>query len=248
MKPTVGFYGLTGCAGCQLSVIFNEEELLDVVEVIDLKSFPFIREKEFEGPFDLVFVEGLVADKEDLETLKRIRTNAKKLVALGACAHTGCIPAYRNFTLPENYEHLYFVKRGYIEDLRPSPIDEHVTIDYLIPGCPPDKQEILSFIKDFVHGIEPKIYNNPVCVECRKNNNICLLDIGKPCLGPITKGGCNSVCTNGGFECWGCRGPTKDAHYETMRQLLKKKGFSDDFITQRMKSFVGLKLPKEAGC
>jgi sulfhydrogenase subunit delta len=245
-KKTVGVYGLTGCAGCQLSIIFNEEEILALVDVIDIKSFPFIREKEFDGIFDCVFVEGLVADEEDLETLKRLRAKAKTLVALGACAHTGCVPAYRNFTNPQNYEHLYYDKVERIKDVKPTPIDAHIQVDFIIPGCPPDKHEILQFINDIAHGVEPKMYNNPVCVECRRNNNQCLLDVGKPCLGPVTRGGCNSVCTNSNFECWGCRGPTQDANYPLMRRLLKQKGYTDDFITMRMKSFVGLKLPPDA--
>ena len=43
-KLKIGFYGITGCAGCLLSVIFNEDELLDLINLIDLKAFPFIKE------------------------------------------------------------------------------------------------------------------------------------------------------------------------------------------------------------
>ena len=49
--------------------------------------------------FDYIFMEGLVADKGDLETLQKLRKNCKFLVSLGACAATGCVPAYRQFTL-----------------------------------------------------------------------------------------------------------------------------------------------------
>ncbi|NQV08496.1 sulfhydrogenase 1 subunit delta [Candidatus Woesearchaeota archaeon] len=242
-KLKIGFYGITGCAGCQLSFIFNEDELLSLIDLIDLRAFPFIKEFNLEEKFDYVFIEGLVANKNDLKTLKKLREKADKLVALGACAHTGCVPAYRNFTLKENYKHLLYMKRTEIQDVKPTPVDTHVNVDYTIPGCPPDKNEIMNFIKDIVKGKEPKINNNPVCVECRRNNNVCLLDVGKPCLGPITRGGCNSVCTNGKFECWGCRGLTDDADIKLLVKLLKEKGFSEKIIKQRMRSFVGLKLP-----
>lgn len=187
-----------------------------------------------------------MASASDLETLKKLRERAKTLVALGACAHTGCVPAYRNFTLKENYEHLLYTKDKGIEDLDPTPIDAHVKIDFTIPGCPPDKHEILTFLKDIVIGKTPKPYNNPVCVECRRNNNMCLLEIGKPCLGPITRGGCNAVCINGGFECWGCRGHTNDTNIPMMIKLLKSKGYSHEFVRNRMRAFVGMKIPKEA--
>jgi sulfhydrogenase subunit delta len=241
----VGFFGLTGCAGCQLSVLFNEDEILRLVEIIDVTAFPFVRERNIERDFDFLFVEGLVASRNDLETLQKLRERTKVLVALGACAHTGCVPAYRNFTLKENYEHLLYVKDRGIEDINPSPVDDYVKIDHTIPGCPPDKREILSFITDIVGGNKPKTFNNPVCIECRRNNNACLLESGKPCLGPVTRGGCNAVCVNGGFECWGCRGLTDDANVPAMVKLLEEKGYSKEFIRDRMRMFAGLKMPAE---
>ncbi|RJQ18153.1 NADH:ubiquinone oxidoreductase [Candidatus Woesearchaeota archaeon] len=242
-KLKIGVYGITGCAGCQLSVIFNEDEILDVVSLVDFKAFPFIKEVNLDQEFDYVFIEGLVADQEDLEVLEKIRKNTKFLVSLGACACTGCVPAYRQFSLKENYEHLLYKKVQDLEDIKPTPVDAHVKVDYYIPGCPPDKREIITFIKNVVMGKQPKPYESPVCVECRRNGNQCLLDLGKPCLGPITAGGCNSVCTNGGFECWGCRGPTKDMNLDLMINILKEKGFDEKFIQDRLRTFVGLKLP-----
>ena len=242
-KARVGVYAITGCAGCQLSIIFNEEELLSLIELVDLVAFPFVKEMNEEEKFDVVFMEGLVADKGDLELVKKVRDNTKILVSLGACACTGCVPAYRQYTLKENYEHLLYKKEEEITDVKPAPVDEHVKVDFYIPGCPPDKQEIKKFIKDLVLGKTPRPYTSPVCVECRRNGNECLLEHGKPCLGPITAGGCNSVCINGGLECWGCRGPTPDMNLELMINILREKGFDDKFIADRMRTFVGLKLP-----
>jgi len=242
-KLKVGFYGVTGCAGCLLSVIFNEDELLDLVKLIDLKAFPFIKEVNIDDEFDYIFIEGLVADKDDLDVITKLRNNSKFVVSLGACACTGCIPAYRNFTLKENYEHLLYKKVKDLENISPTPIDSHIKVDFYVPGCPPDKREIVNFLKNIVIGNIPRPYENPVCVECRRNGNECLLDKGKPCLGPITAGGCNAVCINGGLECWGCRGPTKDMNLELMIKLLKQKGFDKKFIQDRMTTFAGLKLP-----
>ena len=245
-KPKVGVYGLTGCAGCQLSIIFNEDEIIDLINLVELRAFPFIKELNYDDEFDLVFCEGLVASKNDLDVLNKIRSKTKVLVALGACAHTGCIPAYREFTLKQDYEHLMYKKDDIIKDEKPSPIDSHVKVDFTIPGCPPDKIEILNFVKDIVNGKTPRPYNNPVCVECRRNNNDCLLIEGKPCMGPITAGGCHSVCINGGFECWGCRGPSGDANYDAWINDLRAKGFDDKFIKTRMRMFAGLKLDESA--
>ncbi len=242
-KLKIGFYGITGCAGCLLSVIFNEDEILDLVELVDLKAFPFVKEVNPDEKFDYLFMEGLVADNDDLAALTKLRNNSRLLVALGACACTGCIPAYRHYTLKENYEHLLYKKQKEISDLEPTPIDSHVKVDYRIPGCPPDKKEILNFIRGIAMGKEPRPYESPVCVECRRNGNQCLLDAGRPCLGPITAGGCNAICIKGKYECWGCRGPTKDMNLDIMLKMLKDKGHEDKFIQDRLRTFAGLKMP-----
>lgn len=242
-KPIVGVYGITGCAGCQLSIIFNEDEILDLISLIDLRAFPFIKEVNADDYFDYVFIEGLVASREDIEVIEKLRERSKYVISLGACAGTGCVPAYRQFSLEENYEHLLYAKREDIEDVDPTPIDAHIRVDYYIPGCPPDKRQILAFIKGIVRGIVAHPNDNPVCIECRRNGNACLLEQGKPCLGPITAGGCDAVCINGGFECWGCRGPARDMNLDLMVRILREKGFDDKFIEDRMRTFAGLKLP-----
>ena len=43
-------------------------------------------------------------------------TGKEYLIALGACSCTGCVPAYRNYTLKENYEHLLYKKQKELED------------------------------------------------------------------------------------------------------------------------------------
>jgi sulfhydrogenase subunit delta len=237
----VGIYGITGCAGCQLSVVFNEDELPDIFQLLDVQAFPLVKMRGKEEGLDLVLMEGLVASPRDLEDLQRVRKNTQVLVALGACAHTGCVPAYRHFALPEDFRHLLREKDEDIQDVEPTPLDAHVKVDYTIPGCPPSKKEILEVIKTVALGKAPRPYTAPVCVECRRNGNFCLLELGKPCLGPITCGGCNAVCINGGFECWGCRGQTDDANLGAFVELLESKGFKRDFILERMRTFVGLK-------
>ena len=248
-KLRIGVFSITGCAGCQLSVIFNEDELLSLLDVINLRAFPFVKEVNAEQDFDYVLMEGLVATKEDLAMLKKVRGHTKKLVALGACAHSGCIPAYRNFTLEKQFEevphHTLDDVRDELKSIKPSPISDHVEVDYIVPGCPPDKKEILGFLYAIAHGIEPHPYGEPVCVECRRNGNQCLLEVGKPCLGPITRGGCRAVCPSGGFECWGCRGCTDDANVKVLCAYFREKGYSDNWIKERMRTFVGMILPED---
>ena len=243
-KPTVGFYDLTGCNGCLLSFLFNEDEILDIAQHVDIKTFRFIKDIKYEKKFDIVFMEGLVASSDDLEILKTVRNKTDVLVALGACACTGCVPAYRNYIDSSKYSGLVYARIKQLQDLPATPIHEHVAVDFYIHGCPPDKKQILSFIKDIILGKTPYDYDRPVCFECRLNENRCLLDDGKMCLGPITRGGCNAICTNGKLECWGCRGPTPDANIPLLIKLLEEKGFKKEHIKQRLRTFAGLMIEK----
>lgn len=240
-KLKVGVYGITGCAGCLLSVLFNEEELLDVTEKVDIRAFPFIKGGDDTEELDLIILEGVVANKHDLDTLLHLRERCTTLVALGACATTGGVPAFRNFTDEDSYNHLVFHKALEIADIDPQPVDRFVHIDYFIEGCPPDKGEILSFINDMLLGKRPKLYSKPVCAECRYNKNACLLRYNEPCLGPVTRGGCNSVCLNKGFVCWGCRGPVPGPPdvFEVLTELLGEMGYTEEFVRERINVFAG---------
>lgn len=243
-KPIVGFYDLAGCNGCLLSLLFNEDEILDLAKLVDIKTFRLIKEIKEEKQFDMVFIEGLVACNKDLDMLKALRAKSKVVVALGACAGTGCIPAMRNFTDPSKYSYLVYERASEMKDQPATPIHNHVQVEFSIPGCPPDKRQIAEFIKDVALGKKPQDYDRPVCYECRLNENRCLLDDGKMCLGPMTRGGCDAVCTNAKFECWGCRGPMPDANPQLMAKLLEQKGFSKEQVRQRIRTFSGMLLEK----
>ena len=110
-KPKVGFYDLTGCQGCQLSVIFNEDEILDIIGAVDIKEFRFIMGEKYEGELDICFIEGGVVSKDDLEKVKELRDRSKVVIALGACACEGCIQAMKKFHDPKDIEPLKIVTR-----------------------------------------------------------------------------------------------------------------------------------------
>ena len=38
-KPTVGIFGLTGCAGDQLVILNCEDRLMDIVALLDVRDF-----------------------------------------------------------------------------------------------------------------------------------------------------------------------------------------------------------------
>lgn len=244
-KLKVGLYGLTGCAGCQLTILFAEK-FPALLGMIDIIALPFVKERNYTGRFDIVILEGLVASIEDKEKAEELRRRCDLLFCIGACATHGCVPAMRNFMDHPEVERAVYAKVDYLNSLQATPVSAHVPVDVELPGCPPDANQIYAVLTDLVLGRPPRITHNPVCVECVKREVDCLLMQGKPCLGPITTGGCNAICTAAGHECMGCRGPTDDANLPAFINALEARGFKRADIENRLHTYASLAVDEAA--
>lgn len=245
-KPRVAIHSITGCAGCQLVIYFIRDKLLDILGAVNLVAAPMIKGKNEEGPYDICFVEGLVASKRDLEHLKKWREQSKFLVAWGTCATHGNVPGIKIYSKVKDIdEKVYKGKanlQGLEEPVQPTPIEKHVKVDYSISGCPPSEIEFLRLIQHFLMKMKPVVYNEPVCVECTLNETRCLLEDGKECLGPMIRGGCEAICPKAGYECTGCHGPLDSANIPQVIKLLAQNGISKELIKQRLQKYAGMKF------
>lgn len=246
-KLKVGIFGITGCMGCQLSILF-QHELLKILDKIDLVACPGIKEKNETGNFDIVFLEGTIVNKEDLNFVKELRKKTKVLVAIGSCATDGCIPQIKHFMNKNKVEkEVYGGKTKHLKTVEPVPIDKHVKVDYYLRGCPVDKAEFLSFLKDVLLNKEFKTYEKPICHECNLQENDCLLEQGKFCMGPITTGDCSVMCPHFNFGCIGCRGIYTDANLEKFLVVLEEHKFKPEESKKLINKFAGIRLRDMAG-
>ena len=55
-KPTVGIFGFTGCAGCQLNILNIEDHLLDILGLVDITTWVMAKGENSPGPWDIAFV------------------------------------------------------------------------------------------------------------------------------------------------------------------------------------------------
>ena len=55
-KPTLRIYGFTGCAGDSLVILHTEDELLNLFNAVDIKSFVMASSNPEEGPLDIALV------------------------------------------------------------------------------------------------------------------------------------------------------------------------------------------------
>jgi len=240
----IGVYGITGCAGCLLTFLF-EPVFKELVELVDIKAFPLIKSDSYKDDFDYVFIEGTVCFDEDILKITELRKRAKYIVALGACSCVGGVPSIKNFLDQEETVKIVYPKHNNLRSEDPTPIDKHIKVDYYLPQCPPSKEEIVEFIKFIATKRQFKPYREPVCFECRKKGNPCLLDQGKICLGPVTNGGCNALCPSNNTQCYGCRGPCKDSNYKSFLDTIKQGGYTRENMLDKMRTFSGLQFREE---
>jgi sulfhydrogenase subunit delta len=228
-RPRVAFFELTSCEGCQLQVLNHEGTLLDflaLVEVVDFREAMSERSDDYE----IAFVEGCVSGKGDAAKLRRIRKNARTLVALGSCACFGGVARAGNGTGKRN------AGDGAIRSL-----EEVVPVDLSVHGCPFPKEELEKVVLHIVLGKSIETPRHPVCFECKANGNTCLFDLGELCLGPVTRGGCDAWCPRNRFCCWGCRGPAEAANLESMRAVARERGFTEEELSDRLACFGGFR-------
>jgi sulfhydrogenase subunit delta len=238
-RPKVAFFELSSCEGCQLQLVNNEATLLDFLSLVDVRTFREAMTEKHDD-YEIAFVEGSVTRADEIERLKKIRERATVLVAFGSCACFGGVNQLKN-----RFQDAAWVKRE-VYGSHPietndaaRPLEDFVKVDLTIFGCPVKKEEVEKIVTNVVLGksiVQPKY---PVCMECKANENTCLFDLGEPCLGPITRGGCDSWCPNSRFGCWGCRGPAVDANVDQMREIMKKYGFSEEAMLDRLECFGG---------
>jgi sulfhydrogenase subunit delta len=238
-KPKVAFFDFSSCEGCQLCVLNLEpEQLLDLLNVIDIVEWrEAISEKSNE--YDIAIIEGSITRDSDIERLKKIRSTAKIVITLGACANIGGINALKNFQTKEEYQNtVYPTDPNKYESAEVRAIGEIVQVDAFIPGCPIDTNEFIRVVKNLVLGKKPDIPDYPVCVECKKNETICVYEKGIQCLGPIIRAGCGAKCPSNGGYCFGCRGTISNPNINSQKDIMQKYKITFKQTMEKFKLFL----------
>jgi NAD-reducing hydrogenase small subunit len=169
-KLRVATTSLAGCFGCHMSILDIDERILQLLELVEFDRSPITDIKHC-GPCDLGIIEGGLCNAENVHVLREFRENCKTLVAIGACAVNGGLPAQRNhLDLRDILEEVYHTSPGLAQGSQiPNdpelplplnmvyPIHEVVKIDYFLPGCPPTGDAIWKFLTDLIAGHTPHL-------------------------------------------------------------------------------------------
>jgi F420-non-reducing hydrogenase small subunit len=264
-KPKIALYWCAGCGGCEESVIDMAEGLLAVAEKAEIVFWPIALDARYQdlealddGSIEATLINGAIRLDEHIHRVRLLRKKSKAIIAHGACAHMGGVIGLANL-----FDSLQLLDRAYrqvpsmanptgslstyeadgeaddpsLPGLLPAvkPIDAIITVDAIIPGCPPPPKTMARVITDVIHGRLPAsgtvfAQRKALCGECprlsSKPDNIeitrfkrlyetqwdaatCFLPQGLICLGPVTRGGCDARCIKANMPCRGCFGPTE---------------------------------------
>lgn len=166
-KVKVATTSLAGCFGCHMSFLDIDERLFDLLQLIEFDRSPLTDIKQV-GQCDIGIIEGGLCNAENVHVLREFRRQCRILIAIGACAINGGLPAQRNhLSLSLILQEVYHTSIGLAGGLIPNdpelplplskvrPLHEVVKVDYFIPGCPPTADAIWKALNDILAGREP---------------------------------------------------------------------------------------------
>ena len=200
-KLKLAIYWAAGCGGCDVAVLDINEKILDVAAIADIVLWPIAMDFKYsdveamtDGEIDVCLFNGSVRNSEQEEIAHLLRRKSKVMVAFGACACFGGIPALANFSnreevMARSYTEAFSVDNpdGVIPGVktevaegelrlpeiydRVKTLADVVEVEYFVPGCPPIRDQIVSLVEALATGaLPPKgtvlASDTALCEEC----------------------------------------------------------------------------------
>lgn len=227
MNPRVVVVSLSSDFGCQVQMT-NFPELLDLLGTIDLSYWQLATSGEMPDEFDVAIIEGAVTTDEQVELITSIRKVAGTVIVIGACAMTGGVPGIAlNGDFDDKICEVYG-ENSPMESKglrRPAPVERYIDVDFGVPGCPINPEELSIVLQRALRNLFDRPIREPLCAECKVDENPCFFASGVLCLGLVTRGGCAAKCVSRGRPCTGCRGIAIDANLDSARLYISKLGY-----------------------
>jgi len=203
-KPKLSMYWASSCGGCEIALLGIHERILGVDRAFEFFFCPCVLDgkvKDVEalpdGDIAITFFNGAIRNRDNQRMAELLRRKSRVLVAFGACACHGGIPALANFNsvgehLQTNYQESPAVVNpdGVLPRLqtevaegelelpelleRTRTLDQVVAVDYYLPGCPPEPERIWEAIGCLTAATPPPkgailgAGRSSVCNECAR--------------------------------------------------------------------------------
>ncbi|MFQ5887260.1 MAG: methyl viologen-reducing hydrogenase [Candidatus Hydrothermarchaeales archaeon] len=187
---TVVYEELGACAGCECNVLDIGDDLIDILPHLEFVHFPLLMDRKYYGQegdkaeleipeADIGILAGSVVNEENKHVAEMVRKKVKILIANGACAISGGIPALKNMFKNEDVMD-YVFRQGPTTDPADPPsdenlpklldrvyaVDEIVKVDVKLPGCPTSPALFAQAVTALLEGKEFKLEEKSVCDTC----------------------------------------------------------------------------------
>jgi len=248
------------CGGCEITILDLGETLLELLPELEFVHMPVLMDHKLFGQTgeaahmvvpeaDVGIISGSIRTEENKELAEEMRKKVDFLIAMGSCACYGGIPALANQSAVEGiYQRVYkgnsTTEPGETPTVGLSPLtdrvyslDEVVTVDLQLPGCPTTPSMFAAAVLHLLKGTPFALELKSVCDQCptiREKKSVsdlkrplesvegvgeplesvrCFMEQGFLCQGPATRAGCGGMeggvprCIEAYMPCRGCFGP-----------------------------------------
>ncbi|WP_166179233.1 NADH-quinone oxidoreductase subunit B family protein [Rubrobacter tropicus] len=155
-KLAVGWFSFTCCEDSTilLAELLNDH-LDEWTKVVEFRHMKTLKSRNSMEDLDVAFVEGAISSDSQAEEVRRIRENARYVVAIGACACTGKPSTSRNQFVDEQINERirwYLDHFDYGRDVKP--LDGVIKVDDMVRGCPMKVQSFEQTLNKYLELFE----------------------------------------------------------------------------------------------
>ena len=205
-KLKFAIYWAAACGGCDVAILDINEKILEVAGKADIVLWPVALDFKYsdlaalpDGSVDVCLFNGAVRNAEQERLARLLRAKSKVMVAFGACACFGGIPALANVSTRDRIFHRVYrdtastanpdtvfpqticqVPEGELElpefHNTVRSLKQVVPVEYFIPGCPPPVDLIWTALDAIFTGQLPPLgatiaSDKVLCDQCERKRS-----------------------------------------------------------------------------
>ena len=148
----VGWFSFTCCEDS--TILFTEllnDHLDEWKKLVEFRHVRSLKSKNSLEGLDVAFVEGAISSETQATEVKKIRDNAKYVVAIGACACTGLPSASRNDIVGDMItERIQWYLDNFDYSQKVRRLDEVIKIDDSVNGCPMNAVNFIAALTKYL--------------------------------------------------------------------------------------------------
>jgi F420-non-reducing hydrogenase small subunit len=178
-KIPVSFEWLSGCSGCELSIVDLHERLLTVLDSIDIVRLPILSDTKDYPKAKIGIITGALRTDHDVHCAHKMRETCDTILAFGICAVFGGPQGSGYAHTLQELENASFVNNPttttkFVPDQNVPkllaegvrPIDSEIKVDLYLPGCPPHPFFVFEALSSILENRAPDFEDHNVCFNC----------------------------------------------------------------------------------